>query len=209
VTATQEQLQQQVAALDRDLAEVENDYAQLVEKLAQGDKSALRLADQLDVKRNALVRSKATTLAASAVLAKQLEAEQQEQQRQSDRRKLLEARTLADQIASAQTDLDRQLLLLSEGFAKRANLLRALASTGLCDGTFIHKALCKPAATRAACYARIHDHVALEVPASSSFTPLSSTNKILLAVGKDVVEESEQPSANGIVRRRLRNGGDT
>jgi hypothetical protein len=200
MSVTQAQLQEQIAALDRDLAAINADYAALVAKLAMGDKNALRQADALDQKRTVLIRSKAMNLAAGGLLEQRRVEEESEAQQAENRKRILEAREIASQIAALHTGLDSKLVELRQALETRVALLRVLASTGQCDATFLNKLLCKPAATRSFCFARLHDHVAMEVPASSSFAPLSSSNTVLLAIGKDVAAEP------GVTRRPL-NGG--
>jgi hypothetical protein len=205
MTATHEaklsELQNRVVAIDADLKALDDEYIGLASRFDSGNKHLLQQAEQLEQRRTALVRDKALTLAAAGVLAKQQEAEQQQAQQAEQRKQLLEAKQLGDQVASLHVDLDRMLVGLREAFAKRANLLRALAGTGQCNADWINKLLGKASPTRACCHARLHDVIAMEVPSSSSFVPLASSNPILLAIGKDVEEQAEQ--ANNVPRRRL------
>jgi hypothetical protein len=203
MSATQEQLQEQVAALDRDIAQVDTDYQELVGKLASGDKNALAKADQLDQKRSVLLRSKAMNIAACGLLEQQRQQEQEEQQRESDRRKRTEAKQIADQIMAANVEIDRMLVVLREQFEARANALRALGNTGIVDQAFANKLMAKGPLTAAAQNAGLHRFVDIVTVATASVRALATSNSILINVGRDV----EEPS-NNVPRRRLANGGD-
>jgi hypothetical protein len=141
--ATTEQLQQQVAAIDADLARLDDDYNALISKLASGDRTVIARADALEQKRNALFRSKAMNIAACGVLQQEQEKERQQAEAAAKREQLREARRLADAVMAANTAIDQPLVELRERFTARSNALRALASTGQCDQTFVNKLLGK------------------------------------------------------------------
>jgi hypothetical protein len=194
------ELQTRIAAIDASLADLDAQW----NSLAAGDitdQSTLKAAAIIETRIGNLKREKALVLAAGAQLELKREAEQEQVEKEAKRKQLLEAKQLSDQIASVHVEIDRQLLSLREAFAKRATLLRALSATGQCDATFVNKLLGKASPTRAACHARLHDVLAMEVPAPGSQVPLSSSNVVLLAIGKDL-----EPDPPPLQRRRLKNG---
>jgi hypothetical protein len=201
MTATPEQLQQQVASIDRDLAQVETDYAQLIEKLAAGDRTVLAKTEALELRRSVLVRNKAATICAAGVLAKQLEAEAAAAAAAELRKQILAAKALATEIADIHTALDTQLTALRQALETRATLLRQLGnSPGIDNSAWLAKLIGKQVANRAFAAAGLHAFVNIETPAPGSFAGFSASNTVLLAIGKDVVADETD---NGTARRRL------
>jgi hypothetical protein len=194
------ELQTRVQAIDAAIRDLDSQYEALTADGFEINDRVLKQAAVLETRRNNLVREKTLHLAAAGAVEALRRKEQSAAEQTEKRKQLLEAKQLGDQVASLHVDLDRMLVSLREAFAKRATLLRALSATGQCNADWINKLLGKASPTRACCHARLHDVLALEVPSSSSFVPLASSNPILLAIGKDV---EEQPADN--VHRRLSN----
>jgi hypothetical protein len=196
MTATPEQLREAVRAIDLDLAQVEADYEALIEKLAGGDKNAMRAADQLDHRRSILIRNKAMSIAAAGVLIRQQEADQAAE---AEARKLrIEARSRAGDVTELNSKIDTVLQTLASLIGERNRAIKALIDTGEGSADWLNKQLLKAPLTRACCQFGLHRHIDISPCAATSNAPLSSANRVLGSIG--IADETP--------KRVKLNGGD-
>jgi hypothetical protein len=199
MTATPEQLRDAVRAIDLDLAQVESDYESLIERLAAGDKNAIRQADALDQKRTVLIRSKAMNLAAAGVLIRQQEAEQSAKAEAEVRRLKIEARKKAEAVCALNQSVDDALAALASLIGERNRAIKALIDSGEGNPDWLGKQLLKAPLTRACCHFGLHRSIDISPCAPTSNAPLSSANKVIGSIGL----------AGDTPPRRRINGGDT
>ena len=214
----QNDLQARVDAIDQEIGECDTAFTELASQFSGLDgKESLKQAAQLETRLAALRREKSLALAAQAHITREQLAEK-EAQAEADRRAVqATAKQLAEGICSANAAIHQMLKQLFEAFQRRASLFHDLGNTGLIDSAVINKLAGKGAATRAACAAHLHAHLALEKVAQGSFVTLSSTNPILLGIGRDHTPDppdlgdrrgANGDGSNGGTPRHRRNGGD-
>jgi hypothetical protein len=214
----QAELQNRISQIDAEISKLDEDFTALAASFNGTDgRASLKAAERIEQRLIQLRREKALTIASQAHVTREQLAEK-EAQAEADRRAVqATAKQLAEGICSANAAIDQMLKQLFEAFQRRASLFHDLGNTGLIDSAVINKLAGKGAATRAACAAHLHAHLALEKVAQGSFVTLSSTNPILLGIGRDHTPDppdlgdrrgANGDGSNGGTPRHRRNGGD-
>jgi hypothetical protein len=204
------ELTHRCAAIDAEVAALDDAYASVAGQFETGNAAALKQAEQIEHKVSALKREKALAQAAQARIEQSQKQELIEAEQEANRQRLVEARKHADSAMILNTRCDEAMRALAELLAQRANALHALASTSAVSSMVINKLLAKAGPTRAACAARLHAFISLETCAPGSMQPLSSANTVL-TIGREAAAETSEPAApngGGFERRRLHNGGE-
>jgi hypothetical protein len=218
------ELQQRVAAIDAEVALLDDRYSSVANDFESGNQQALKRAEQIEEKITALRREKALALAAQVRIAEQQKQEQAAVEQRERQQREAEAGKLANAICSLHNDIDRALAHVRELFEQRHSLLHQLGNTGVVDAGVINRLATKSGPTRAFCAAQLHRFAEMQTPATNSMLPLGSANSILNGIGRAAAPAENTTvtsgsSAGGVPERvvparrsldkRAANGGDT
>jgi hypothetical protein len=184
-------LNERIAAIDEEVAACDSAFTELAAAFSTIDGTdALKRASQLEIKLDELRRERSLVVAAGKAILEHAKNEQVQREQEERRAVLDKARKISDGIVTLNSELDTALVALRELFERRADLFHQLGGTGLVDSVTINRLSGKGPTTRAACAANLHRYLDLTRVAQGSFVSLSSTNVVLMGVGRDVAPAS-------------------
>jgi hypothetical protein len=187
----QRELQNRIAAIDSELADCDAQFLVLASQFNSTDSTnALKAAETIERKLEVLRREKTLALASQGHINKLMMDAKAEQAEQERRVLAAQAKEIAEGVVTLNAEIDDHLIKARQLFERRAALLHQLGSIGALDSSIVNK-LGKNANTRACCAARLHAHISLEKTSTHAAVPLSSTNPVLLNIGK------HRPPTNG------------
>ena len=181
-------LNTRIGEIDGKIAELETRRAGHALDAAEGNKNAIKAIASIDSEFDQLRRECSTLKSATEQLKQLMAAEQQAALDKVEQERQREARTLAGDVATYNSELDAALIVLRETLERRYAALQKLSALRVVDPMYINKMLGRDALTRAMQAHGIARYCALMTGAPTSACAMGAANKLLAGFGGGYTE---------------------
>jgi hypothetical protein len=176
-------LEQRIDALDKECSELSTRRESLAIDFSAGNKNAQRQCEQIDTAYDAAWKERSLLMSAREQLLQLAADEQQAILDKAEEEHRAKAADCAASISTLNESVDAQLKKLSGDLAARAELLRQLQNSRVCDPGYLNR-LGRSCVTSAFAAAGLNKYIAMDTPAPTSIMPLSKSNHVLSSIGK-------------------------